>query len=132
MLTGESMPVEKTSGDKVTGGTVNQHRELRDGSGARRQRNRARADRRDGRASATQPRADPRLADKVAGWFVPRVIAIAVLTFIVWVWLGPEPRFAYAIVNAVAVLIIACPCALGLATPMSSWLASAAARRPAC
>jgi Cu+-exporting ATPase len=60
-----------------------------------------------------------RLADKVAGWFVPAVIAIAVLTFIVWVSFGPEPRFAHAIVNAVAVLIIACPCALGLATPMA-------------
>jgi Cu+-exporting ATPase len=59
------------------------------------------------------------LADKVAGWFVPSVIAIALLTFIAWVWVGPEPRYAHAIVNAVAVLIIACPCALGLATPMS-------------
>ena len=59
------------------------------------------------------------LADKVAAWFVPAVIAIAALTFVAWAWLGPEPRFAYAIVNAVAVLIIACPCALGLATPMS-------------
>jgi Cu+-exporting ATPase len=60
-----------------------------------------------------------RLADKVAGWFVPAVIAIAVLTFIAWATIGPEPRFAHAIVNAVAVLIIACPCALGLATPMA-------------
>jgi Cu+-exporting ATPase len=60
-----------------------------------------------------------RLADRVASWFVPAVIAIAVLTFIVWVSFGPEPRFAHAIVNAVAVLIIACPCALGLATPMA-------------
>jgi Cu+-exporting ATPase len=60
-----------------------------------------------------------RLADKVAGWFVPAVIAIAAVTFIVWVTFGPEPRFAHAIVNAVAVLIIACPCALGLATPMA-------------
>jgi Cu+-exporting ATPase len=59
------------------------------------------------------------LADKVAGWFVPTVIGIAFLTFIAWVSLGPEPRYAHAIVNAVAVLIIACPCALGLATPMS-------------
>jgi Cu+-exporting ATPase len=59
------------------------------------------------------------LADKVSGWFVPAVIAISIVTFIVWATLGPEPRFAYAIVNAVAVLIIACPCALGLATPMS-------------
>ncbi len=60
-----------------------------------------------------------RLADKVAAWFVPAVIAIAILTFITWLTLGPEPRFAHAIVNAVAVLIIACPCALGLATPMA-------------
>jgi Cu+-exporting ATPase len=60
-----------------------------------------------------------RLADKVAGWFVPAVIAIAVVTFIAWITIGPEPRFAHAIVNAVAVLIIACPCALGLATPMA-------------
>ncbi|MGI9172578.1 MAG: copper-translocating P-type ATPase, partial [Chthoniobacterales bacterium] len=59
------------------------------------------------------------LADKVAGWFVPTVISVAVLTFLLWAVFGPEPRFAYAIVNAVAVLIIACPCALGLATPMS-------------
>jgi Cu+-exporting ATPase len=59
------------------------------------------------------------LADKVSGYFVPAVLAAAVLTFIGWAWLGPEPRFAHAIVNAVAVLIIACPCALGLATPMS-------------
>ena len=60
-----------------------------------------------------------RLADRVAAWFVPAVIAIAVLTFIVWSFFGPEPRLAHALVNAVAVLIIACPCALGLATPMS-------------
>ena len=59
------------------------------------------------------------LADRVAGWFVPGVLALALLTFGLWAWLGPEPRFAYALVNAVAVLIIACPCALGLATPMS-------------
>ena len=59
------------------------------------------------------------LADKVAGWFVPAVIAVAVVTFFVWWLIGPEPRLAHAIVNAVAVLIIACPCALGLATPMS-------------
>ena len=60
-----------------------------------------------------------RLADRVSGWFVPAVIAIAVLTFVAWGFLGPEPRLAHALVNAVAVLIIACPCALGLATPMA-------------
>src|SRR5207237_3197364 len=60
-----------------------------------------------------------RVAGKVARWFVPAVIAIAALTFVVWATFGPEPRFAHAIVNAVAVLIIACPCALGLATPMA-------------
>src|SRR2546421_6796686 len=60
-----------------------------------------------------------RLADRVSGWFVPAVIAIAVVTFIVWSFFGPEPRFAYGLVNAVAVLIIACPCALGLATPIA-------------
>ena len=59
------------------------------------------------------------LADKVAGFFVPVVLAASVLTFALWMWLGPEPRLSHAIVNAVAVLIIACPCALGLATPMS-------------
>src|SRR3954468_24738262 len=60
-----------------------------------------------------------RLADRVAGWFVPAVIAIAGVTFFAWSFLGPEPRLAHALVNAVAVLIIACPCALGLATPMA-------------
>ena len=60
-----------------------------------------------------------RLADRVSGWFVPLVIAVAIIAFIAWSLFGPEPRFAYALVAAVAVLIIACPCALGLATPMS-------------
>jgi Cu+-exporting ATPase len=119
MMTGESMPVAKTSGNRLTGGTVNQTGSIlmeaeRVGSEtllsqivemvAQAQRSRAPIQ---------------SLADKVASWFVPAVIIMAVITFGVWGLIGPEPRFAYAIVNAVAVLIIACPCALGLATPMS-------------
>ncbi len=119
MLTGEPLPVEKSVGDKVTGGTVN-------GPGGFVMRAE-----RVGRdtllaqivnlvAEAQRSRAPIQgLADKVAAVFVPTVLAGAVLTFALWMWLGPEPRLAYAIVNAVAVLIIACPCALGLATPMS-------------
>jgi Cu+-exporting ATPase len=119
MISGEPIPVEKNSGDNVIGGTVN-------GTGgfvmqvtqvgedtllsqivhmvAEAQRSRAPIQ---------------RLADLVASWFVPAVVGVAILTFIVWAWLGPQPAMAYAIVNSVAVLIIACPCALGLATPMS-------------
>jgi Cu+-exporting ATPase len=119
MLTGEAMPVEKSPGDKVTGGTVNQTGSFlmeaeRVGSETVLARIVEMV------AQAQRSRAPiQRLADKVAAWFVPAVIAVAVITFIAWAWLGPEPRFAYAIVNSVAVLIIACPCALGLATPMS-------------
>ncbi len=119
MITGESMAVEKLVGSRVIGGTVN-------GTGSfvmraeyvgsetllaqivemvsRAQRSRA---------------SIQRLADRVAAWFVPTVMAIALVTFVVWSWLGPQPRLANALVNAVAVLIIACPCALGLATPMA-------------
>ena len=119
MISGEPIPVEKRTGDTVVGGTVN-------GTGgfvmvatnvgddtllsqivkmvAEAQRSRAPIQ---------------RLADVVAGWFVPAVVTVAVVTFVVWAWLGPQPAMAYAIVNSVAVLIIACPCALGLATPMS-------------
>jgi P-type Cu+ transporter len=119
MLTGESMPVGKSVGDKVTGGTMNQ-------SGAFVMR----ADR-IGRdtvlaqivqmvAQAQRSRAPiQRLADQVSGWFVPLVVAIAALAFVAWAVWGPEPRLAYGLVAAVSVLIIACPCALGLATPMS-------------
>jgi Cu+-exporting ATPase len=119
MLTGEAMPVEKSPGDKVTGGTVNQTGSFlmeaeRVGSETVLARIVEMV------AQAQRSRAPiQRLADKVAAWFVPAVIAVAVITFIAWAWLGPEPRSAYAIVNSVAVLIIACPCALGLATPMS-------------
>lgn len=119
MLTGEPLPVEKTAGSKVTGGTINAT-----GSFLMRAE-------RVGRetllsqivqmvSEAQRTRAPiQRLADRASGWFVPAVVAIAVLTAIVWTLWGPEPQLAHALVNAVAVLIIACPCALGLATPMS-------------
>jgi Cu+-exporting ATPase len=119
MISGEPIPVEKTPGTKVTGGTVN-------GTGAFV----FRADRVGSDtmlsqivrmvSEAQRTRAPiQKLADRVAGWFVPAVILVSVLTFILWAVFGPEPRMAHALVNAVAVLIIACPCALGLATPMS-------------
>ncbi len=119
MVTGEPLPVEKSVGDKVTGGTVN-------GSGSFVMRaERIGNDTLLGQivnmvAEAQRSRAPIQgLADKVASIFVPLVLAVALMTFGLWMWLGPEPRLAHAIVNAVAVLIIACPCALGLATPMS-------------
>lgn len=119
MITGEPVPVEKTAHSRVVGATMNEAgsfimRAGRVGSETllsqiiqmvgRAQRSRAPIQ---------------RLADRVSAWFVPAVIGIAILTFIVWAFFGPEPRLAHALVNAVAVLIIACPCALGLATPMS-------------
>ena len=119
MVTGEAIPVEKTAGDRVIGGTVN-------GTGGFVMRAE-----RVGRetllaqivqmvSEAQRSRAPiQRLADLVAAWFVPAVVFVAVVSAIVWASVGPEPRAAFAIVNAVAVLIIACPCALGLATPMS-------------
>ena len=119
MLTGEPMPVEKSTGDAVTGGTLNGTggfvmRAERVGSETVLARIVAMV------AAAQRSRAPIQaLADRVAGWFVPAVLAVAGLTFALWLWLGPEPRLAYAIANAVAVLIIACPCALGLATPMA-------------
>lgn len=119
MISGESLPVDKSSGDHVIGATVNSS-----GSFVMRAEHvgsetlLAQIIRMV--ASAQRSRAPiQRLADKVAAWFVPAVIAIAIFTFFAWATSGPEPRFAYAIVNAVAVLIIACPCALGLATPMA-------------
>ncbi len=119
MLTGESVPVEKSPGDKVTGATLN-------GTGGFTMR----AERVGNEtmlaqivemvAKAQRTRAPiQRMADTVSGYFVPAVVAIALITALVWGIWGPEPKLAYAIVNAVAVLIIACPCALGLATPMS-------------
>ena len=119
MVTGESMPVTKEVGAKVIGGTINRSGTLviraekigRDSMLARIVHMVAEAQR--SRAPIQ------RLADRVSSWFVPAVIAVAVLAFASWMTWGPEPRFAYAIVAGVTVLIIACPCALGLATPMS-------------
>ncbi|HEY6644280.1 heavy metal translocating P-type ATPase [Povalibacter sp.] len=124
MLTGEPMPVDKSAGDRIVGATINQTGTLvivaeRVGADSLLSQIVSLA------AQAQRSRAPlQRLADKVAAWFVPSVIFIAVLTFVAWWFVGPEPRLAYAIVNAVAVLIIACPCALGLATPISIMVAS--------
>jgi len=119
MVTGEPLPAEKVAGAAVTGGTLN-------GTGAL-----VMEARKVGRETllarivqmvteAQRSRAPlQRLADVVSSWFVPAVVVVSALTAIVWGFFGPEPRLAYALVNAVAVLIIACPCALGLATPMS-------------
>jgi Cu+-exporting ATPase len=119
MITGEPIPVDKAAGDPVTGGTVN-------GTGGFIMRaERVGSDTMLGQivgmvAEAQRSRAPIQsLADKVAAWFVPAVMLVSVITFAAWMIFGPEPRLAFAIVNAVAVLIIACPCALGLATPMS-------------
>ena len=119
MVTGEPIPVEKANGDSVIGATVN-------GTGslvieARRVGADTLLSQIVHMVSAAQRSRAPvqRLADVVAGYFVPTVVIAAVITFIVWALVGPEPAMAYAMINAVAVLIIACPCALGLATPMS-------------
>jgi Cu+-exporting ATPase len=119
MVTGESLPVSKAIGAKVIGGTIN-----RSGGFVMRAEKIGR-DTMLARivqmvAAAQRSRAPiQRLADRVAGWFVPAVIAAAVLAFAAWATFGPEPRYAYGLIAAVTVLIIACPCALGLATPMS-------------
>ncbi len=123
MITGEPIPVSKQAGDRVIGATVN-------GTGTLVMK----AEKVGSEtllaqivqmvAEAQRSRAPiQKLADVVAGYFVQTVVSIAVITFVVWAWIGPEPRLAYALVNAVAVLIIACPCALGLATPMSIMVA---------
>ncbi|HYC58681.1 MAG TPA: heavy metal translocating P-type ATPase [Thermoanaerobaculia bacterium] len=124
MVTGEPLPVEKRSGDRVIGATVN-------ATGAVLMRaERVGADMLLAQivnmvTQAQRSRAPiQKLADKVSAWFVPAVIATAAITFVVWLIAGPEPRLVFAIVNAVAVLIIACPCALGLATPMSVMVAA--------
>jgi Cu+-exporting ATPase len=119
MISGEPIPVEKNIGDKVTGGTLNTTGSfLMQAEHVGSETVLARIVKMV--ADAQRSRAPIQaLADKVSSYFVPVVLVAAVLTFIGWAWLGPEPRLAHAIVNAVAVLIIACPCALGLATPMS-------------
>ena len=124
MITGEPIPVEKAPGDRVTGATVN-------GSGALVMR----AERVGSEtllaqivrmvSDAQRSRAPiQKLADRVSAYFVPAVVSASVITFIVWAFIGPEPRIAHALIAAVAVLIVACPCALGLATPMSIMVAS--------
>ncbi|MGB9437926.1 MAG: HAD-IC family P-type ATPase, partial [Desulfobacterales bacterium] len=96
MVTGETIPVEKNQGDKLIGATANST----------------------GTMIMKAKRVGAKVADVVAGYFVPAVVGSAVITFIVWSMFGPDPKMAHALINAVAVLIIACPCALGLATPM--------------
>jgi P-type Cu+ transporter len=124
MVTGEPIPVEKTPGDRVVGATVNGTGTLimraeKVGSETLLSRIVAMV------AEAQRSRAPiQKLADTVSGYFVPIVVVIAVLTFMIWSLVGPEPRMAHALINAVAVLIIACPCALGLATPMSIMVAT--------
>jgi len=119
MITGESIPVEKEANSKVIGATIN-------GTGSFIMRaERVGSDTLLARivqlvGQAQRSRAPiQRLADRVSAWFVPTVVAVAVITFVAWLLVGPQPRLAHALVNAVAVLIIACPCALGLATPMA-------------
>ena len=123
MISGEPIPVMKQSGDRVIGATVN-------GTGtlvmkAEKVGAETLLSQIVHMVAETQRSRAPiqKLADIIAGYFVQIVLSIAVLTFVVWAWIGPEPRMAYALVNAVAVLIIACPCALGLATPMSIMVA---------
>lgn len=119
MVTGEPIPVAKADGSKVTAGTLNQT------GGFVMRAEKVGADTLLSQivhmvASAQRSRAPiQRMADQVAGWFVPVVILVALLTFVAWLVWGPSPAFSYALITAVAVLIIACPCALGLATPMS-------------
>jgi len=124
MVSGEPIPVEKGPGDRVVGATINGNGSLvmrteKVGSETLLARIVAMV------AEAQRSRAPiQKLADKVSGWFVLAVLAVAAATFALWATIGPEPRLAHALVNAVAVLIIACPCALGLATPMSILVAS--------
>ena len=117
MLTGESLPVEKRAGDRAIGATMNASgsfvmRAERVGRDTALAQIVALVERAQGSKAPIQ-----RVADRVTGWFVPAVIGVAALTFVGWLLLGPEPRLTYALTSAIAVLIIACPCAMGLATP---------------
>lgn len=119
MITGEPVPVSKTEGDKVSSGTINGQQTFvmkaeKVGSDTLLSQIIEMVNK------ASRSRAPiQKLADKISGWFVPIVVLVSIITFIVWAIFGPEPKYVYALVNAIAVLIIACPCALGLATPMS-------------
>lgn len=119
MITGEPVPVSKTEGDKVSSGTINGKQTFvmkaeKVGSDTLLSQIIEMV------KKASRSRAPiQKLADKISGWFVPIVVLVSIITFIVWAVFGPEPKYVYALVNAIAVLIIACPCALGLATPMS-------------
>ena len=133
MITGEPIPVEKTAGDAVTGGTLNKTGSFvmtaeKVGSDTLLSRIV------DMVAKAQRSRAPIQaMADRVAGYFVPAVVGAALAAFVVWLVFGPSPALSYAVVAAVSVLIIACPCALGLATPMSIMVATGrGAVRPAC
>ena len=130
MITGESIPVEKEPSSKVIGATINATgsflmRAERVGS----ETLLARIVQLVGQAQRSRAPIQ-RLADRVAAWFVPAVVAVAAITFVAWFVFGPQPRLAHALVNAVAVLIIACPCALGLATPMAIMVGTGAAPTP--
>ncbi|HEX9874798.1 MAG TPA: heavy metal translocating P-type ATPase [Deferrimonas sp.] len=119
MISGEPLPVKKARDDRVTGGTLNKSGTfIMTAERVGRETMLAQIVR---MVSAAQRSRAPiqGLADRVAGWFVPAVVGVSILTFILWSLFGPEPRLSHALINAVAVLIIACPCALGLATPMS-------------
>lgn len=119
MITGEPVPVSKAEGDKVSSGTINGQQTFvmkaeKVGSDTLLSQIIEMVNK------ASRSRAPiQKLADKISGWFVPIVVLVSIITFIVWAIFGPEPKYVYALVNAIAVLIIACPCALGLATPMS-------------
>ena len=119
MITGEPVPIEKIEGDKVTSGTINGNRSFTmKAEKVGDETLLAQIIKMVNDASRSQAPIQ-KLADRISGYFVPVVVLISIITFIIWALYGPEPQYVYALINAIAVLIIACPCALGLATPMS-------------